>query len=496
MWMDKRQRVARNRTAYVSMLWGQLCHYIIEALVSGIGLLKHCAAKRILFVDNDLENSGFINILRLVWDVRRFEFYDAGHQIECTQKRLRNIWSKMLPWKLLSDEVDAALLLDTDLLIRNNIDTVFTQMSHADCCGVFRGSRDFDITKPRPASTIKSWENTWCKGGGINGGVVLFKPSKRTFNDMDYVLKEKYRPKDTTCAEQDFWSWYFGVYREGSLGQLDVGYNFQIHQLSLSVPDAREDGRWLTLARSPENIYIYHFSAVPKPSNFLAGNVAAFIETCPIRPCFVNLMQNHGIEVERRAEILASLVFDHHSHRRDFFDIKSGYSKKGRMDSERDELLYNMALYATNLYVSFWFDEVWPILFIVITDMVTVKVFRNDNICGRCGFCVSQPYHEIHAMFKCAALEDITQSFDEGSQQAIWNLCRDPFFKDTGKDMINKLLYLDKMVAFEELDSQEFQKKAKTYVKTINVKELRKDWNKTFKAFVEMQHSASPPWKR
>ena len=494
MWIDKRQKVTHNRTAYVSMLWGQLCHYIIEALVSGIGLLKHCAAKRILFVDNDLENSGFINILRLVWDVRRFEFYDAAHQNECTQKRLRNIWSKMLPWKLLSDEVDAALLLDTDLLIRNNIDTVFTQMSHADCCGVFRGSRDFDITKPRPASTIKSWENNRCKGGGINGGVVLFKPSTQTFKDMDHVLKKVYRAKDTTCAEQDFWSWYFGVYWEGSLGQLDVAYNFQIHQLSLSVPDARDDGRWMTLANSPENIYIYHFSAVPKPSNFLAGNVAEFAETCQIRPCFVNLIQNNGIEVEERAEYLASLVLDHHSRRREQFD-------KGRMHSERDELLYSMALYATNLYVSFWFDEAWPILFIVITDMVTVKVFTNGNVCNRCGICVSQPYHKIHAMFKCDALVDITQSFDEGSQQAIWNLCRDPFFKGTGKDMIDKILYLDKMVAYDELDSREFQKKAKEYVKTrINVKEStntsRKNWNKTFKAFVEMQHSPFPPWKR
>ena len=86
-------------------------------------------------------------------------------------------------------------------------------------------------------------ENYWCHGGCINGGVVLFKPSVNTFDDMQCALKTIYQAKDKYCAEQDYFSWYYGVHHEGFLVQLDLAFNFQIHQLSFSAPSVQEDGR-------------------------------------------------------------------------------------------------------------------------------------------------------------------------------------------------------------------------------------------------------------
>ena len=80
---------------------------------------------------------------------------DAGPHKESTQKRLSGVWGKMLIWTKLAGEIDVAFMLDTDILIRGNIDTIFKQMTHAESKGVYRGVGEFSLTEPRPPETIK-----------------------------------------------------------------------------------------------------------------------------------------------------------------------------------------------------------------------------------------------------------------------------------------------------------------------------------------------------
>jgi hypothetical protein len=134
-----------DKTAYTSLLWGAKPHYMIEWLISGCSLMHHCCKKRILFADDELLKSGFAPLLKLFWDVRRFEHLDVGPHNACTQKRLKNVWSKMLPWDLLAKDIEVAFMLDTDILVRGNCDAIFQQMSNCECKGVFRGVGEFDL---------------------------------------------------------------------------------------------------------------------------------------------------------------------------------------------------------------------------------------------------------------------------------------------------------------------------------------------------------------
>ena len=243
--MSRMRRATNEDTAFCSLLWGDKPHYILEAMVSGFTLMQHCEKKRILFVDQILIDSGWSSLLKIFWDVRVFEHYDAGSKQECTQVRLRNVWSKMLPWKLLAGKISVALMLDTDTLVRRNIDYASKNLTHADRQGAYRGAGEWSLTTPRPSSTIKAAENQWGKvgpggrntGGDINVGAVLMKPNVDTFNEMSDVLRHKHRPPDRTCAEQDFWPRPFAAHWHERLGELDASLNFQTHQPSLSVPD-------------------------------------------------------------------------------------------------------------------------------------------------------------------------------------------------------------------------------------------------------------------
>ena len=283
----------------------------------------------------------------------------------------------MLPWDLLAGEIDVAFMLDTDILVRGNLDTLFKQMTHVECKGVWRGTGEFSLTEPRPAQTIKSAENNRCHGGGINGGAVLFKPSHDTFKYMSDALKRLYSPKDLCCAEQDFWSWFFGVHRGAKLGELDVSYNFQIHQLSLAVPQAHRDSRWMELVRKPEGIFIFHYSAVPKPSNLLVGNVEEESGYMDLRSCDAWVMQHEGVDVEKRAEVLATRVFESNAARRCL-----GWHR-GKIPRLVDSILYDVAKDATVEYTTYWFNKAWPRLFLAVIDAIwTEKIQTMAHVNG------------------------------------------------------------------------------------------------------------------
>ena len=92
-------------------------------------------------------------------------------------------------WDLLDDEFEAAILLDTDIIVAHSMDSCFNLVQHADIAGCFRGTGNFSLTSPRPSSTIKTHKKVAKargkgktggagSGGGINGGVIVFKPNR------------------------------------------------------------------------------------------------------------------------------------------------------------------------------------------------------------------------------------------------------------------------------------------------------------------------------
>ena len=169
-------------------------------------------------------------------------------------------------------EAEVAIMLDTDLFIKRTLDNAFYILSHCKVAGANRGKGDFQLNCRRPVKSIKTKENMdrGLHGGGINGGVIVFAPNREEYQNMMIAL-ENYEAPDNSGGEQDFISQYFGLQEQ--IGTLDVALNFQVHQLSLTAAHDNQEGRWMSLANRQDEISCYHFSAVPKPSALLLGDI-------------------------------------------------------------------------------------------------------------------------------------------------------------------------------------------------------------------------------
>ena len=114
--------------------------------------------------------------------------------------------------------------------------------------------------------------------------VVVLKPDRRTFERMlNWIDSGGYKPPDNVGAEQNFISEYFGLSEK--LQQVDLSYNFQIHQLGLSAPGDAEEGRWTSLAKRFDEVIVHHFSAIPKPVHLLLGEINEKNLRILVAPC-------------------------------------------------------------------------------------------------------------------------------------------------------------------------------------------------------------------
>ena len=180
-----------ERIVYTTVIWGTSLDYQVETFFLGMCLQRTSTKRRIAFVAEDTMKHGLSALLGTVWELRTFNHLDLN--MGGALCRLNKVWSKLQVWELLADELDVAVLLDTDLLVQHCMDPVFSLVQNAGIAATFRGLGDFPLTEPRRADTIKTAARVQGKGrgkkgagkgGGINGGVIVFKPNHETYGAM------------------------------------------------------------------------------------------------------------------------------------------------------------------------------------------------------------------------------------------------------------------------------------------------------------------------
>ena len=108
--------VGRDRTAYVTVIWGTALHCQVEAFFLGLCLQRTSTRRRIAYVAADTMFDGMVDLLESVWEVRRFGYVRAGEE---------PAYYKMQAWGRLASELDVAVLLDTDVVVRDCMDSIF-----------------------------------------------------------------------------------------------------------------------------------------------------------------------------------------------------------------------------------------------------------------------------------------------------------------------------------------------------------------------------------
>ena len=265
-------------------VWGTKLNVMIDILVLGASLKRHGnQAARVLCINDDTKKQRMSNLFRAFWSLVPVSHVELPRHLEKTEmKRLQGVYSKLQTLQVFDERPNKfkrLLLMDGDMLVRTNIDDLFATNTPAAC---MRGEADTCLYERRPSSSyfFGGTERSFTEGkqkmkGGINGGLLLLKPSVETYEEIYEALKN-FRP-NTTMAEQEFPSFHWGGH--GEWWAMHKKNNFQLHQLYLTLPipppgQSRESGM-KHMIENPEDIRIFHFSADMKPSEILIDRMPA-----------------------------------------------------------------------------------------------------------------------------------------------------------------------------------------------------------------------------
>ena len=111
-------------------LWGLHITHVLECLFLGIQLKKVSNVRRIVYIAED--EVPLQAILTMYWEIRPFKHLELQRKPKSmgAASRLSRVYSKLLLWKL-CDDVEVAVLLDSDIWVKENIDEILTTWSAA-----------------------------------------------------------------------------------------------------------------------------------------------------------------------------------------------------------------------------------------------------------------------------------------------------------------------------------------------------------------------------
>ena len=177
-------------------------------------------------------------------------------------------WSKLQLVKLLGPDFDLCVVIDADTMAVQCMNEFFWHQAPA---VVWRGTKTILQGKKRDERSYGTPASGGRQLGGINGGLVLMRPSRREFKEMRRRL-ETY-PMTGQGAEQDFLTDFWR--NRGGIATLPRKYNCQLHQVGLLGPEVPGDSvYWKMVTNHTEDVATWHFSADPKPVDMVWGSIA------------------------------------------------------------------------------------------------------------------------------------------------------------------------------------------------------------------------------
>ena len=258
-----------GRYAYVALVYGTEAGYCIEAAVLAHSLKKTKTKYALLLMHtNDVSQEWLTVLAESGWDLRPVEYIYPGNR--STPEHLRGkrlykggrfsaVFTKL--WCLTYTEFDKVLFLDTDLLVRRPIDHLFNRQAPAALRRQARG----DGKDNEKINGDEFFFDDGSLAGGINAGVMLLKPKANDFENISRCIALEDAPchSPSTQPEQDFLTMYYGP----EWWSLGVEYNYQLHQLAYCVRPGNEYSHRVNM--SYDEVRILHYSAKPKPSDWL-----------------------------------------------------------------------------------------------------------------------------------------------------------------------------------------------------------------------------------
>ena len=256
--------LAKYEAGYVALIYGSAPAYFVGALVTGWSLSQHTKLPlqcRILLCTEDVPKV-FTDLLSSVWTIRPVEYINKASPWfywDYHKSRFKQVFTKLRILECLYGTFRKVVMLDVDLLIRGQIDSLFGLPAPA---AMVRGQNNLRHGECVPLETFYTSHRQVL---GINCGVMLVEPSKNLFSRMLKEVESHYHPEHWPShgPEQDYLSRFFNAF--GQWTNMSCRFNYQVHLNQLGSLE------WHHLnVKSHPNVSIFHFSGqLVKPWSLL-----------------------------------------------------------------------------------------------------------------------------------------------------------------------------------------------------------------------------------
>jgi lipopolysaccharide biosynthesis glycosyltransferase len=255
---------SRFPRGFVALIYGSSPAYFVGALVTGWSLMRHTSLPiecRVLLCTHDVPDS-FRASLASVWTIRNVEYIEKASPWfywDYRKSRFKQVFTKLRILKDLHGYFTKVILLDLDLLIRGNVDSLFELPAPA---AMVRGQGSLKHGQTVPIDAFFQGHRQVI---GINCGVMLVEPNATVFDQMIKEVEMYSHPEHWPShgPEQDYLSRYYNAF--GHWTNISCRYNYQIHLNQFGSLEWHHYN-----VRGHPHVSIFHFSGrLVKPWSLL-----------------------------------------------------------------------------------------------------------------------------------------------------------------------------------------------------------------------------------
>jgi len=159
----------QKRYAFVTVLFGNHHGYCVDAAVLGESLRQSQTAHEMLMLHTSDVPAQWLKVLAEIgWELRLVDYLHAkGLYADGPDGRFANVFTKLRVFTLI--EYDKVVLLDTDLLVRGNIDSLFERPAPA----ALRRHAAANFADGSKIMGEEFFDASGNQTGGINAGVMV-----------------------------------------------------------------------------------------------------------------------------------------------------------------------------------------------------------------------------------------------------------------------------------------------------------------------------------
>jgi alpha-N-acetylglucosamine transferase len=203
--------------------------------------LRNCnKGEFVVMIPSGIESK--VSILLSTLRIKR-EIYDGGKPLvnpkynvtnEATKERDKIMWEKLRVWNM--TKYEKIILLDNDLLVRENIDNLFEEPSISAVPALYDDEKII-FWDPKDLDNFKKVGRILKGADGLNGGLIVLNPNKHTFEEL--LTNSEALTNRTCCPFQEFIFRFFE--KKGEYHRLPKNYNMRklIRQKNVNIDEVK-----------------------------------------------------------------------------------------------------------------------------------------------------------------------------------------------------------------------------------------------------------------